>query len=603
MIFSKALSLFSGAQRRGAALVVLLVVVKGLADTIGVASVIPFLSVISNPQSLDENAFLAILSGVIDFDNPNLAVVFLGSTVLGLMFVSAVLRTVATYAIARFTNMAGYVLSRRLLATYLRQPYAYFLGAHSGDMATNILTESGRVVQLVYRPAADLANHGVTFVLLASLLLFADPLVTVAAAVILGGAYLIVFVTVRPIIRRTSSKIVEANKQRFRITQEALSGIKQLKLGGRERDYVERYATPSRAAAECNATNAVLQQSPRFALEFLAFGGIIILTLLLIARYGGVEAGAFATIVPLLGLYAFAGYRLLPALQGIYLASAQLRLGAAPLNQIYEALHGSEALERLPARPPEPMGMRETLEVNGVTFAYPGVDAARPSLQDISVTIAHGETMGIVGGTGAGKTTLTDILLGLLRPQSGEIRVDGVTLDDSNLRRWRASVGYVPQEIFLTDSTVSQNIALGLPPEEIDPAKVERAARMAQIHDFVVSSLPNGYDTLVGERGVRLSGGQRQRIGIARALYNDPDLLVFDEATSALDNLTERELMEEIGALSGAKTVIMIAHRLSTVRACDKIIVLDGGRIVGQGSYDELEAENETFRRLARAVS
>jgi len=247
--------------------------------------------------------------------------------------------------------------------------------------------------------------------------------------------------------------------------------------------------------------------------------------------------------------------------------------------------------------------MRETLEVNGVTFAYPGVDAARPSLQDISVTIAHGETMGIVGGTGAGKTTLTDILLGLLRPQSGEIRVDGVTLDDSNLRRWRASVGYVPQEIFLTDSTVSQNIALGLPPEEIDPAKVERAARMAQIHDFVVSSLPNGYDTLVGERGVRLSGGQRQRIGIARALYNDPDLLVFDEATSALDNLTERELMEEIGALSGAKTVIMIAHRLSTVRACDKIIVLDGGRIVGQGSYDELEAENETFRRLARAVS
>ena len=601
--FGKALSLLLPRERKIGLFVMAVVLVRGAAEVVGVASIIPFLTVLGDPSVVQSESRIGQVYTTIGIQSVDDFLVFLGCVILFLVAFSATLRAASVYVIAKYTNYLGYSLSRRLLYNYVGLPYSHFLNAHSGDMANNILSESGRVIQFVYRPAANLANQGVTFILLAALMIVADPVVTITAAVVFGVVYLIIFLLVRPIIRRTGESIVDANKRRFRLAQEALSGIKQVKLGGRERGYVDRFSVPARTVAEANATNTTLQQTPRFVLELLAFGGIVLLTLILIARFGGVEAGAFADIVPLLGLYAFAGYRLLPALQAVYLSAAQLRLGAAPLSQIYEALQGSETMERLPARPPAPMGLRDRLEVSGVTFAYPGADETRPSIQDISVTIAHGETLGIVGGTGAGKTTLTDILLGLLRPQAGEIRVDGVPLDDANLRSWRASVGYVPQEIFLTDSTVSENIALGLPPEEIDPAKVERAARMAQIHDFVVSSLPKGYDTLVGERGVRLSGGQRQRIGIARALYNDPDLLVFDEATSALDNLTERELMEEIGALSGNKTVIMIAHRLSTVRACDKIIVMDGGRIVGQGSYDELEAGNAAFQRLARAVS
>jgi len=220
-------------------------------------------------------------------------------------------------------------------------------------------------------------------------------------------------------------------------------------------------------------------------------------------------------------------------------------------------------------------------------------------LGGLSLTIAAGSRVGVVGGTGAGKTTMIDLLLGLLVPGSGTIEVDGVALEGARIRAWQQAIGYVPQAIFLTDDTVAANIAFGLPRAAVDRARVERAARIANLHDFVTADLPQGYDTMVGERGVRLSGGQRQRIGIARALYHDPAVLVLDEATSALDNLTERAVMEAVGNLGRDKTVVMIAHRLSTVRDCDRILLLERGRLAAEGTYDELVAGNEIFRRMA----
>ena len=595
------LSLLSPRDRRRGLVVVVLVLIRGLAETAGVASIIPFLTVLSDPSVLEGQNSLAQAFEMFGRGDAGRFLAILGSLVLVVMLVSAVLRTVAVYAINKFANYIGFILSTRLLSVSLRRPYVHFLNHHSGDAISSILGESNRVVQLVFRPLAELVNHSITFSLITIFLLFSDPLVTLTAALLLGGSYVVIFLLVRPVIRSIGLRIVEANKARYRFAQEVFAGIKQVKLGGREQGYVDRFSEPARVVAEGSATTATLQQVPRFGLELLAFGGIIVLTLVLLARFGGVEAGAFADVVPLLGLYAIAGYRLLPALQGIYQALAQSRLGAAPLDQIYNALEDSESLERLPERPPPPMGLHGKLELRDVTYTYPG--AASPSLHGVSLSVNQGATVGIVGSTGAGKTTVTDIVLGLLRPQSGEVLVGGQVLDDANMRSWRASVGYVPQDIFLTDSTVSENIAFGIPPGEIDPAKVGKAARMAQLHDFVVGSLPQGYDTLVGESGVRLSGGQRQRIGIARALYHDPDLIVFDEATSALDNLTEREVMAEVGALSGTKTVILIAHRLSTVRKCDQIAVLEQGRLVALGTYDELVRDNDHFRNLAEAMS
>jgi ABC-type multidrug transport system fused ATPase/permease subunit len=304
-------------------------------------------------------------------------------------------------------------------------------------------------------------------------------------------------------------------------------------------------------------------------------------------------------VLPIIGLLAFAGQRLMPELQKLYTSFTMMTAGSAAVDRVHGDLFGG-AQRPLDRSQPAPLGLRENLTLEGVIYAYPG--AERSGLSDVSLSIRAGERIGVVGASGAGKTTLADVILGLLHPQAGEIRADSTAITPDTLRAWQRTVGYVPQDIFLTDASLSENIALGLRPDEIDQVKVERAARIAQLHDFAMAELPGGYATLIGERGVRLSGGQRQRIGIARALYHDADLIVFDEATSALDNLTEREVMASIEALPGDKTILMIAHRLSTVKVCDRIVVMAQGQVVGVGTWDELVARNAAFRSLATAA-
>jgi ABC-type multidrug transport system fused ATPase/permease subunit len=306
-------------------------------------------------------------------------------------------------------------------------------------------------------------------------------------------------------------------------------------------------------------------------------------------------------VVPVLAVYAFASLRIFPALQRIYVSMTQMRFSKPTLDKLHEDMKAAEANAR--ALPPVERGavvrLTEALTLEDIHYAYP--QAERPAVRGLSLTIPARSTVGIVGGTGAGKTTTVDIILGLLLPQKGRFAVDGLPITAANLRAWQQSVGYVPQQIFLTDDTIAANIAFGREPKDIDRAAVERAARTAELHDFVMRELPQGYDTRVGERGVRLSGGQRQRIGIARALYHDPDVLILDEATSALDNLTERAVMDAVHNLGHAKTIVMIAHRLSTVRGCDTIFMLEHGRVVAQGSYDALIETNRQFRALAGA--
>jgi ABC-type multidrug transport system fused ATPase/permease subunit len=304
-------------------------------------------------------------------------------------------------------------------------------------------------------------------------------------------------------------------------------------------------------------------------------------------------------VLPVLGVFGFAVLKMFPAVQNIYHSLTQIRFAAPMLAKLHGDLCGAGAAPAtVPEAPlPAPLPLHRAITLEEVRFAYPG--AARPSLDGLSLTIPVRSTVGLVGGTGAGKTTAVDLILGLLAPDTGQIRVDGVPMDAANRAAWQRSLGYVPQAIFLSDESVAANIAFGIPPEARDMAAVERAARLAELHDFILRDLPQGYDTPVGERGVRLSGGQRQRIGIARALYRDPAVLILDEATSALDNLTERAVMDAVANLAHAKTIIMIAHRLTTVKACDTIFLLEEGRLAAQGSFDELVARSETFRRMA----
>ena len=594
--FQKALRMLTPREKRTGLLVIGLIVLKGIGDTISVASVMPFLSLLGNPELVQTNAFAKFFYERLGFDNIDSFIILVGIGIVCVLVTISILRSVTAYAINRWVSMREYSLSLRLLSVYMRQPYQFFLNRHTGELSTYLLSESHRVVLQAYRPAAEVINGSMSFILIVIFLLWAEPVTTFVSVLIFGGCYCALYLALKVMIQRMGNEVLMTNKARFRIAGEALGGIKQIKLLGRERNYISAFSVPAERQAKVRAINATLRQVPKFGLEALAFGGIIILTLVLVVRNGGVESGAVVGILPTLGLYAFAGYRLLPTMQTIYSALATLRFGAASVDAIYDDLSESDTSLILPKALALPLDLSEGVAFRNIDYSYPG--AKEGGLTDVSFEIKRGMTVGVVGSTGAGKTTLVDVFLGLLPATNGEIVVDGQVLVGDLWRRWQASIGYVPQDIFLVDASVSENIALGVPKNEIDQEAVRKAAISAQINDFIEAEMPEGYDTNVGERGVRLSGGQCQRIGIARALYHDPAVIVFDEATSALDNSTERELMREINALSGEKTVIMIAHRLSTVKECDFILVLDKGKVVGKASYDDLLSENVFFQGL-----
>nr|WP_258570876.1 ABC transporter ATP-binding protein [Flavimaribacter sediminis] len=562
-----------------------------------VGSVLPFLSVLAEPERIETVPALSWIYKTFGFTSEYGFLVGLGLTALGVIILTSVIQIVKTWALARFAMMRIHSISYRLMAAYLRQPYEFFLNRHSGEMGTRILAETQQLVAQFLRPAAEAVAAVFTIIAIVALLLWVEPLVAFVVFVTLGSIYALIYWLSRRALKHLGGVRAMANSERFRLANEALAGIKDIKLLGREGTYVERYKAPSYRMARAVTRVQVVSLVPKFALEAIAFGGIIMLCLVLMNPQSLASGASLGGILPLLGLFAFAGQRLMPELQKLYQSLAQLQAGAAAVDVVHNdfLIRANEAV--IPNSIPAGLGLTNRLALEEVSYHYP--DAAHAGVRNISLQILAGEKIGVVGATGAGKTTLADLILGLLAPKTGCLVVDSVPVTESNLRCWQQSVGYVPQDIFLTDASVAENVALGVPTEDIDETRVEKATRIAQLHGFIKSELPNGYATLIGERGIRLSGGQRQRIGIARALYHDADLIVFDEATSALDNLTEREVMLAIEALPSEKTVVIIAHRLSTVRHCDRIVVLEKGQVVGCDNWEALMAENRAFQRIA----
>jgi ATP-binding cassette, subfamily B, bacterial PglK len=594
--FSKIFDLLDARERQKFYLLVALSLAMGIVETLGVLSVLPFIAVAANPQAIEQSSHLSAVYDFFGFKSPSGFLVALGVVVFVVLIGGITVRVVTLYALTRFARMRALSLGQRLIRRYLSQPYAWHLNQHTARLSTTVLTEVQKVVDQSLLGAMNLIAYGaVTFCILA--LLFAvEPVAALAVGGVLGTAYGLIFLVVRGWLLRLGRERVEANKERFRVTQEALSGIKEVKVLGLEEPYLRRFRAAMRRFVEVEATKTLIAAIPRNGLEALIFGGMILFVLwVLLTRQGDMMAA-----LPVLGLYAFAGVRLFPALQKLYATIATLRFGAAALDTLHADLTAPIDGGAIgPARGPA-LRLTNSLDLSGIVYQFAAAD--RPALNGLDLAIEARTTVGIVGSTGAGKTTAVDVMLGLLTPQSGEMRVDGVRIDAANVRAWQRSVGYVPQSIFLLDDTVAANIAFGETPERIDREAVERVARIARLHDFV-SELPKGYDTLVGERGARLSGGQRQRVGIARALYRNPDVIVFDEATSALDNLTEKAVIEAVHALGREKTIVMIAHRLTTVKRCDVIFYLEAGRVVAQGTYDELVRGNTRFRALHEATA
>ncbi|MBC7286092.1 ABC transporter ATP-binding protein, partial [Hoeflea sp.] len=595
--WKKAWALLDARERRNAWIVLGIIIISALASAVMVGSIMPFLAVLADPGRIGATPALAWAYETLGFSTDYGFLIALGVGSFAVILLSSLIQIARTWAVARFANMRIHSISHRLLESYLGQPYSFFLNRHSGEMGPRVLAESEQIVQQFLLPAAELMAASLTTLAIVAVLLWVNPGVAIVAFAVMGGLYALIYTATRRALKRLGAIRVETNRQRFRLANEALTGIKDIKLLGRETAYLTRYAVPSTRMARAQAQVAVLSQVPQFALQAVALGGVLLLSLVLIDPAGISSGAALGGLLPVLGVFAFAGQRLMPELSKLYRSLAQIQAGTAAVDAVHEDLVLKRYARNLPRKTPPALGLKQALRLENISYSYPNSDQA--GIRDVSLHIAAGEKIGIVGSTGAGKTTLADLVLGLLEPSNGRLIADQTPITADNARAWMLSVGYVPQDIFLTDAPISENIALGVPPDVIDHERVRQAARIARIDSFIMTDLADGYATHVGERGVRLSGGQRQRIGIARALYHDADLIVFDEATSALDNLTEREVMTAIDALPGDKTVLMIAHRLSTVKRCDRIVVLDQGRLVGCDTWEALMDGNEAFRRIA----
>lgn len=584
--FSAALSLLSAKERRDGVWLLPLICVRGFADMIGVAIIFPFLKVITEPELVETNTYLAWAYSAFGFETIDVFVSALGLALIAVTILVALFKLFTNYIVLRWLELRVHAISSRLLTAYLRQPYEMLLRRHSSELVTLMMSETTRIVKEVYQPLADALISTVTLVFIVGLLVVVDPTITFFAILTLSIVYATVVLLVRRLSSRLGTTVLEMNRQRYRFATDSLTGAKQIRLLNREATMLQSYRGASKQFAEALATSRIVRTAPRFLVEGIMIGAGILLCLILLARNGGVSGTAVSETLPLLGLFAIAGFRMIPAFQKGYLSIVSLRLANAALDAVVNEFKDSAAFPALAKEPAEPLRFNRNIELRSLSYAYPGASA--PSLCGLSLIIPAGSSVGIVGETGAGKSTLMDTLLGLLLPTEGQLLIDDAPLDHEMIRRWRANVGYVPQDIFLSDASIAENIAFGVPKDKIDGTRVREAARLAQIEQFIEKELPERFDTLIGERGVRLSGGQRQRISIARALYTEPEVIAFDEATSALDNATEASVMEEISRLAGSRTLIMVAHRLTTVRNCDMIVTLNGGRIEKVGTYDDL---------------
>lgn len=596
--YSKLFSLLDHRDRRRATLVLLLMLATAASEVVGVASIMPFIAVLADSSVVDSNKYLSAIFRASGISTKQDFLFALGISFFVLLVGSLILRGLSSWAQFRFSFNRTVSWSSRLIDIYLRQPYEWFLSKHSSDLATSILSEVDSVVTGALIPAMTVIAQTLIALLLLVLLLAVDPVLAISVAIVLGGGFATVAFAFKQRLSVISAARHQQNRARFHVVQEAFGGIKEIKISGLERIVLQRFVVPSNERAKHQIAAGMVESIPSLAMQAILFGGMLLVLLYLMRSQGTLQQA-----LPIVSLYALAGYRLMPAVQRVSEESTKLRAAEAVIEALARDLHTLRQTA-LPPQPDLPSGinaprlsLRSRLSLDSVSYQYP--NAERPALDRVTLEIPAFHSVGIVGSTGSGKSTLVDVILGLLRPKDGDLAIDGVAIKADNLSAWQRSIGYVPQQIFLSDETIAANIAFGLPKGQVDMGAVERAARMANLHDFIVSELAQGYETPVGERGVRLSGGQRQRIGIARALYRDPEILVLDEATSALDNLTEQAVMEALHRLGTSKTVIMIAHRLSTVRLCNRIFLLERGKILAEGTYDELLEISEQFRRLA----
>ncbi|MBT3237396.1 MAG: ABC transporter ATP-binding protein [Rhodospirillaceae bacterium] len=579
------------AARRGAIMVLVAMIFSGGLDVLGVGLILPLLQLAIDPEKgISEQPVLGYVYEALKFDDPTGLMI----AVCLLVFLVYVLKNAftvwMTYIQSRyvFDLLADY--STRLFLSYLHAPYVVHIQRNSSLLLRNINFSMQGIFGGMLMPILKVTTDIISSLAIMSFLMWLQPLVTIGATILLIVLGVVFNMTLRERLKDWSHRVHVARQGMLLWPNQAFGGLKQIKALGRESYFARAFGASAHDNSYCLKWFGVFSMIPRAVLEVLAIGGIL-LTLAAILLRGD----ELTELIPLLGVFSLAVIRVLPTVSRIITQVNNLKMGAASLETVYDDLRKMPPKQEAGATVEATrIDMSRELQIENLEFSYEGGKGA--VLDDINLTIKQGESVALIGESGAGKSTLADLLLGLLDPSKGKILADDVDIA-SNLRGWRLGIGYIPQEAFLIDDTVRRNIALGVEDEDIKEDAVIRAMNMAQLTE-VIENMPDGLDTALGEHGVRLSGGQRQRVSIARTLYNDPGILVMDEATSALDNETEQEITRSIDNLKGDKTLIIIAHRLSTVRHCDRLVLMADGKIQDCGSFDVLLDRNEKFRRM-----
>jgi ATP-binding cassette subfamily C protein len=514
--------------------------------------------------------------------------------VIGLFFIlRGAVSIFQVYLQARVAQNTGVEIAQRLVRGYLAMPYPFHLHRNSAELIRNATSSVNAIVGYVLVPLATVLTQSFLAVGLAVVLLGTAPLATLGAGTVLAVLVFVLLRSIHPRVKGYGQLSQDMSKAVLQVMQQSFQGFREVVLL-RCASYFERRFVKARGGlARARFLSATLAEAPRVVIETVSM-----LFIVAFFTYATVATASDEEAVAVLGLFAYAVLRMIPALNRIVVALNMLPFGGPAMQAVCRDIELAADVSRPSPRPeaasPRALLQRE-LVMENVSFTYEGTD--EPVIRDVSIHIARGEAFGFAGSTGGGKTTCVDLLTGLLMPTQGRVLVDGVDVSGDSAADWQRQLGIVPQTVFLLDDTLRRNIAFGIEDPEIDDERVAAAIQLAQLQEFV-ASLPEGRETLVGERGVRLSGGQRQRVAIARALYRDPAVLFLDEGTSALDRLTEVEIMEALQALKGERTIIMVAHRLTTLRGCDRIVIFEYGRVVDLGTYDELESRNEQFRRM-----
>lgn len=572
----------------------ILVIFMSFMEIAGVASLAPFMALVGDVEVLSKNDTLNFFYKYLNISSPEQFIVILGIVVLIMLTLSAFLSMYTTWKLAAFGSFIGTSIGDRLYVYYLKQEWLFHANASSAQLVKQITTESGRVMSHIINPLLQINAKIVLSLCMLLVIITYDIKVALSGLFLFGMAYLILYKSVRKKLHENGKTISEMSTIRFRLMQEGFGGIKDILLLNRRTDFINRFCICGEKLADSVAINQAITQVPRYFMELIAFGSMISLVIYLIGSHNG----DLSVILPLLSIYALAGFKLLPALQIIYANLSTIRGGISAFESIKEDLKNSyinqESIEK--SINENRLTFEKDIELQSIVFTYP--QKKHPVLNNLNIKIPVNSIIGLVGPSGSGKSTIIDTIMGLIVPEKGNLLIDRKEINNANLRLWQNNIGFVPQSIFLSEGTIAENVAFGIKKENIDLERIKEVLVLAHLDDFL-QELPHGIDTTVGERGVQLSGGQRQRIGIARALYHEPSVLIFDEATSALDGITEAMIMQAIHDFGGKKTIIMVAHRLKTVKKCDIIFFIDKGQLVLQGTYDELLAQNSHFRKMA----